>query len=304
MLAEAFARMLPPILAQQIRATLFPLNIAVNCSYEFKKRAITGSSLIGSTGDFVAYPFSVQGYYNWRLWACALAVCKPGDRIIEVGANVGTETIGFSDIVGPKGEVVAFEPYPPNFSRLAEAIKYNRNHNIRLMPVALADQDRTYCFTLPPERNSGIGHLSFGELSSAQEHVQVEGRCLDTLVNAIGPAALISMDAEGSEIFILRGAKNYISQHKPILLLEADPRNNLKRNSFTLEDLYKEVMSLEYDVYNIGRLGLDAVNVHAPKGTDWFAAPKGKPSPLRRVNSVLLRSALLPPVKGLSPLAL
>ena len=40
-----------------------------------------------------------------------------GDVILEVGANVGTETVSYADIVGPDGIVHAFEPVPSNVSR-------------------------------------------------------------------------------------------------------------------------------------------------------------------------------------------
>ena len=62
------------------------------------------------------YPFAVHGYFYCTAWGITLAIFAPGDTIVEVGANVGTETIGFSDIVGRSGRVIAFEPVPANIA--------------------------------------------------------------------------------------------------------------------------------------------------------------------------------------------
>lgn len=304
LLAEATTRYLPPIIAQRVRTFIFPLKLARQEAYRFKKRAITGSVLIGNTSDLFSYPFSVHGYYNWRLWACAIAICNPGDRIIEIGANVGTETIGFSDIVGPKGQVVAFEPYPPNFELLAQAISLCRNKNVELMPFALADDNRVFTFSLPTDENSGVGHIDFAQNELGGSQIQVQGRSLDTLGPAIGSCSLISMDAEGSEISILRGAKNYMLKHRPSILLEADGRNNLKRNNYTLRDLYEEVSALGYLVWDIGRFHLEPIDVGIIHSSDWVAVPDTREDLIPKINAVLRKSALLPPIRGINPLVL
>lgn len=59
---------------------------------------------------FHFYPFIFHGFYDWRNIAVCSAVCGAGSSIIEVGGNVGTETVCFADIVGREGHVVALEP--------------------------------------------------------------------------------------------------------------------------------------------------------------------------------------------------
>lgn len=55
---------------------------------------------IGTTRDFHLHVLAIHGYYDWRVLVIAGAICSQGDTIVEVGANVGTETLGFADIVG------------------------------------------------------------------------------------------------------------------------------------------------------------------------------------------------------------
>ena len=44
---------------------------------------------------------------------------RRGDRVADIGANIGFYTALLSERVGPAGAVYAFEPEPLNFARLA-----------------------------------------------------------------------------------------------------------------------------------------------------------------------------------------
>ena len=46
---------------------------------------------------------------------------SPRDWIVDVGANVGHYTKRLSELVGPKGRVIAFEPILETFSILSES---------------------------------------------------------------------------------------------------------------------------------------------------------------------------------------
>jgi FkbM family methyltransferase len=39
-------------------------------------------------------------------------LCRPGDCVLDIGANVGDWTIAMAARVGPLGKVIAFEPVP------------------------------------------------------------------------------------------------------------------------------------------------------------------------------------------------
>ncbi|GAB4209241.1 MAG: hypothetical protein Fur0023_21410 [Bacteroidia bacterium] len=81
---------------------------------------------------------------------------RPGDVIIDIGANIGFYTMIFSKIVKEKGKVFAFEPDPKNFHRLKKNTKHlgnvivenkaisNQTHTIKLYSSELNVDYRTY----------------------------------------------------------------------------------------------------------------------------------------------------------------
>src|SRR5262249_26657308 len=86
-LARLACGLLPPLVAQSARDAVYPYRRAMVDSYAYRGRAITGSPFTSSTRDFHGYPFAVHGFYDWRNVALALAVVRPGDTILEIGAN-------------------------------------------------------------------------------------------------------------------------------------------------------------------------------------------------------------------------
>ena len=63
--------------------------------------------------------------------------CRPGDTVIDVGANVGWYTVIASKLVGKKGRVIAFEPEPVNFAILKKNVLANGCENVILELKAL-----------------------------------------------------------------------------------------------------------------------------------------------------------------------
>jgi FkbM family methyltransferase len=217
LLARAVCRNLPPIVAQRVRELIYPRKAAYADNFMFSVKAVTGSEFMGTTQDHHAYPFSVHGYYEWRSWAIAASLCSQGDTIIEVGANLGTETVGFSDIVGPKGKVIAFEPSPANANALKQAVNKFRFTNVEVQEVAVGkNSGKTRFLTSKVKTNSGSGHVAFENgKENGFDEIEIGIITLDSLMDQLKNVIYIHMDAEGSELFVLEGANNLIKRDQP-----------------------------------------------------------------------------------------
>jgi precorrin-6B methylase 2 len=72
-------------------------------------------------------------------WALSTRWLSPGDWAIDVGANIGHYTKRFSDLVGPAGRVIAFEPVPATFELLASNAAHFGMANVTLLNLAASD---------------------------------------------------------------------------------------------------------------------------------------------------------------------
>ena len=302
-LAQRICRPLPPIIAQRLRTWLYPIDRARRDAHECAVKAQTGSILDGNTKDWHFYRFSIHGYNDWRNVAATLVLAAEGDVIIEVGSNIGTETISFADIVGKDGVVHAFEPLPSHVTALRRANERSRYRNIVVHPCALSDRCGVVPFVVPPEHASGIGHVVHGDAQAQSATLQVQVATLDTLTEEIGSARLIILDIEGEEVNFLKGAKEYLQTHRPRLVLEASPRL-LQRAGTSLEDLYERLEDLGYSVYCMKRFGLGRVTPGMQyEAQNWVCLSESDKMLSRRVSRYIVSCALLPCVRGVNPLS-
>ncbi len=301
-IARTLCRPLPPLVAQKVRALVYPFTAGIRDNLEVTVRSLTGSAFTGRTGDFHAYPFSVHGYSEWRNIAIALALTKAGDTILEIGANVGTETIGFSDIVGARGRVVAFEPLPTNVVALQRLIGRVQHANVDLRTVALSDRAGEVSFVVPRGHESGMGHVQQASEKVTTSTVVVQCATLDSQAGTMNPPSVIFMDTEGEELRILNGGRELVTRAKPVIVLEASP-HHLRRSGFTLNDLHTTVRDLGYVAYAIGRFTVTPVDADTQGHCDnWICVPRERVAVIRRVNRSLLRCGFMPCVGSLNPL--
>jgi FkbM family methyltransferase len=136
---------------------------------------------------------------------------KDGDTVIDIGAYVGMFSIKASKFVGDSGLVVAVEPLPSNISYL------ERNTapltNVRVAKTALAD------YTGSARLYSSPSTAAHSMTYVRKDFTVVSVTTLDELVKSLGIKKVdyIKMDAEGSDINILLGAKKVLLRDSPIL---------------------------------------------------------------------------------------
>lgn len=133
---------------------------------------------------------------------------RPGDVVLDIGANIGYYTIQFADLVGPTGKVIAFEPDPINFGLLKRSVEANGFTNVELVNAAVSDRSGSCSLHLSP-RNPGDHRIGF---TGARKSVEVTVTSLDEFFKGRNPRVdLIKMDIQGSELHAVRGARGVIA---------------------------------------------------------------------------------------------
>jgi FkbM family methyltransferase len=142
--------------------------------------------------------------------------CRPGDTVIDVGANVGWYTIIASKFVGNNGRVIAFEPEPENFAILKRNVLANGCDNVTLEQKALSNAAGELTLYLD-EANKGR-HSTV--LDWKGKTIKVEALRLDDyLENRFKKVDFVKIDVEGAEPMVLEGMKRAVESNPAIRLV-------------------------------------------------------------------------------------
>lgn len=198
---KLFARTLLPG-SQQI--------VKVN-NYLFRATAVPGETL-----DSVTHRLILKRSYEPLTTAIFKQILKRGMKVIDVGANIGYYSILAARLVGETGKVWAFEPDPQNYSRLLDNIRLNHLNNIE--PISKAVTAEVGTANLYRSDTDSGKHSLIKLLSSQRPPLTVETVNLDSVFPDI-QADVIKIDTEGSDIEVLRGAKNLIAANESITLI-------------------------------------------------------------------------------------
>ena len=125
--------------------------------------------------------------------------------VFDVGANAGFYTLVFSRLVGLQGRVVAFEPDSENMCLLRKHIALNNLENVSIVQAAASDTSVLAGFSL-------TGGAT-GRLEDGSNYLVPTYRLDDLLSSGVLPLPnVVKMDVEGAEVFVLRGAKQFIEK--------------------------------------------------------------------------------------------
>ena len=125
---------------------------------------------------------------------------RPGDTVVDIGANIGAFTVLAAKTIGPSGRVIAFEPIPHTFERLRENVALNSLQNVECRRAAVGAQEGT--LTLRVASKSAYASAYIEGDRSAEESLQIvpcvtlEQVCRG---EGIGRVHLLKVDCEGSE---------------------------------------------------------------------------------------------------------
>lgn len=137
----------------------------------------------------------------------ALAEClRPGDTMLDVGANVGFLSVVGAALVGATGRVIAFEPVPANARQVRRNARLNRLRQLEVVETAVGDRTGTARLVLAQ-------HAGGAALAEAERPPDARGEIAVPIVRlddwlAARPGlwpALVKIDVEGAELQVLRG---------------------------------------------------------------------------------------------------
>lgn len=196
-----------------------------------------GSRLLAQTGNeifavhvgdrAIGREIYIHGAFDLAKLEAVLRILGEGrhnDLLIDVGANIGPICIPAVKRRLFK-KAIAFEPDPRNFDLLNANIHLNHlGGSIDARNLALGDRDGAVVTLTLSEDNYGDHRVCVdsgtgtGSLAS-RKTISVQSETLDSQVRLASPNnALLWMDTQGHEGFILKGAKALLESRIPLVL--------------------------------------------------------------------------------------
>ncbi len=193
--------------------------------------------------DFESWGQSHNSGFDQLIAASIGAHC-----VFDVGAHIGLTTLPLATTMTAGGVVVAFEPGNVNASFLEKHIAENKLENVivikNLVGDMISDQKAFY------ESEDVSGMNSLAEIRDKHPSSFVSMVTLDQVVSERNVIPdVIKIDVEGAELKVLRGARETLLRHSPIIFLSVHPRQ-LEVLGDSVEDLLDFVLGLGYEVFS------------------------------------------------------
>jgi FkbM family methyltransferase len=203
-------------------------------------------------------PRVLMGRYEPGVTAFLLRAVRPGDTVVDIGANQGFHTLTMGLRAGPTGHVWAFEPHPRTRRFLQDNVTSNGlPHTVTVVEAAAWSSEGELTFRARTGEAAG-SHLraAFDVPDDRAEGDDIVVRTIDTgrtLAALPSPPALIKLDAEGSETEILRSAEDVLRAHHPTIVLEVLPSSFA--SAAALDEWERWLRSLGYEIGLLGAGG-------------------------------------------------
>lgn len=198
--------------------------------------------------DFSIFLFGGFELATLRLYA---SILKPGDIVLDIGANIGAHTLPFAKLVGARGKVYAFEPTQYAFEKLKRNVDANpaMSASIELVHAMLVSADRNSITpeiysSWPLRSEDGLHEQHRGKLMSTSQAIAIT---LDEFVTAqqIDRIDFVKLDVDGNEADVLAGSANTLRRFRPRVLMEWAPYL-LEGQPAVMEQILRNFIDLGY----------------------------------------------------------
>ncbi|MFQ5853478.1 MAG: FkbM family methyltransferase [Candidatus Binatia bacterium] len=202
---------------------------------------------------------------------------KPGDSVIDIGANIGIYTIRMSPLVGRDGCVHSIEPVPLTFDILCSNVRKLGLTNVELIQCAISDTNSSVMVEVPLYKSGGenfyrarvIQHTD----NSFQRLVMVDSRTIDSTFDKLRrKISFIKCDVEGHELQCLKGAARVVRDNMPAWLIEISGDPDAPRDK--AHEAFKLLTEAGYHAYWFDGVRLQQRRPHERRTNYFFLATK------------------------------
>ncbi len=164
----------------------------------------------------------------------AMLGLRPTGTVLDIGVNVGQTLIKLKRLQ-LRHPYIGFEPNPVCVNYLNALLRENRFEDAQIVPVGIFDQPALLELLSPDAGDVAAGNASImrglhrrGRKSAAGQWVSLLPFELAASALGLGEVALVKIDVEGAEVFVLRSLESLVERARPPLILEVLPQHTLE----------------------------------------------------------------------------
>ena len=212
-------------------------------------------AIYASAGSYIEWSILTMGTYENEINKLIRISLKAGENALDIGGNIGLQSLRMSQCVGNSGKVIAFEPLHYLQEKFSRNIALNKAKNVSLLPYALSDEEGEAEFTIDSS-SWNQGTFSLNNNIQGAERQMVVIKVPDGLpeVSSLEALHLIKIDVEGFEFQVLRGLRQTIEKHKPRIIFEYD-KGYWQSTGQAIADCFLFLQQMNYTLYQVTPVG-------------------------------------------------
>jgi len=208
-----------------------------------------------SANNYIENTIQSLGTYEDEINKLIRISLKSGSNALDIGGNIGLQSIRMSQAAGHTGKIFAFEPLEYLQVKFKKNMSLNRVTNVCLFPYALSDKENEVSYKINSKSwNQGTFSLDHNDETGDFQMVHI--RMGDNIVDIqdLSTIDLIKIDVEGFEYNVIRGLTKTICKHLPRLIFEYDAAY-WQNNHQSILDCFNFLTSLSYQIFQITSAG-------------------------------------------------
>jgi FkbM family methyltransferase len=151
-----------------------------------------------------------------EVYQAIVRIVRPGDVVIDAGANIGFYSVMMAKIVGAEGHVIAFEPVPENMRHVRRNAEVNGLTNIATYEQGLSSRLAETDFYV----NADTGQSALWSCVDTRETIRINVMPLDAIASALPDGVrFMKLDVEGAEEIVMQGASALLKNGFPTFIV-------------------------------------------------------------------------------------
>lgn len=222
--------------------------------------------IIVSTLDTgVSKQIRAVGSWEYRNGATLLDIVKPGDTVVEIGANYGYYALLMGQKLKGNGKIYAFEANPVVYDKFSQSVNLNGLQDTIIPHNIAVGNTHANAYIVYDTSDIGTGYLitdasKLSEVRAPWVYKEIPVTPLiDALPKELTKVDVLRMDIEGSEFMVLMGAKHLI-ENNPKLVIVTEWDNRYLQRYGKVEDLVSYLSEQKFRFWGIDKGGLQEMS--------------------------------------------